>query len=173
MAAATTIWARGVAAVDVGLAAVAVTATVFVMHKAGYFHHRHLLAEAHHHLTLVQHGHRREPGRDNRIVDAALAAHCTDITETRTERGRSPDYRLYTARWAPPGLPPVRRRPTAVPDHAADREPPADPAGSLLPLEPGEWDILRVPLLHDRAVIVGTISPGRRPGQPAAPAARP
>lgn len=43
-------------------------------------------------------GHHREPGLDERIVDAALAAHCTDVTKPRTERSRSPEYRLYTAR---------------------------------------------------------------------------
>ncbi|MGW3653539.1 MobF family relaxase [Streptomyces sp. NPDC000878] len=159
--AARAIRARVAAVVDVGLAAAAVTATVFVMHKDGYFHRRHLLAEARRHLALVQRGQRREPGLDATIVDAALTAHCTDITEARTERGRSPDYRLYTARWAPPGPPPARRRPAAAPDHDADREPPADPAGPLLPVEPGEWDIPRVPLRHDRAVIASTVLSAR------------
>ncbi len=55
------------------------------------------------------------------------------------------------------GAPPVRRRPPAAPDHDADREPPAAPARPLLPLEPGEWDIPRVPLRHDRAVIASTV----------------
>ncbi|MEU6511970.1 hypothetical protein [Streptomyces sp. NPDC046942] len=94
-------------------------------------------------------------------MDTALAAHCTDITDAHTERGEEPNYRLYTARWAPPGPPPARRRPTAAPDHDADREPPADPAGPLLPLEPGEWDIPRVPLRHDRAVIASTVLSAR------------
>ncbi|MFI9176160.1 MobF family relaxase [Streptomyces lincolnensis] len=160
-AAARAVRVRVAAVVDVGLAAVAITATVFVMHKDGYFHRRHLLAEARRHLALVQRGRFREPGLDAAIVDAALAAHCVDITEARTERGRSPQYRLYTARWAPPGPPPVRRRPTAASDHVADREPPADPAGLLLPLEPGEWDIPRVLLRHDRAVIASTVLSAR------------
>ncbi|MEU5599749.1 relaxase domain-containing protein [Streptomyces sp. NPDC020298] len=144
-AAARAIWARIAAVVDVGLAAVAITATVFVMHKGGCFHHRHLLAEARRHLALVQRGQRREPGLDETIVRIAIAAHCTDITEARHERGEEPDYRLYTARWAPPGPSPIRRRPNAAPGHDADREPPADPAGPLLPLEPGELDIPRSP----------------------------
>ncbi|MCF1597750.1 relaxase domain-containing protein [Streptomyces muensis] len=160
-AAAPAIRARVAAVVDVGLAAVAVTATVFVTNKDGCFHRRHLLAEARRHLALVQRGRRREPGLDEMIVKTAIAAHCTDITEARTERGEEPDYRLYTARWAPHGPSPARRRPTAAPDHGADREPPADPAGPLLPLEPGEWDIPRVPLLHDRAVIASTVLSAR------------
>ncbi|MFJ4980283.1 hypothetical protein ACIP6X_33995 [Streptomyces coeruleorubidus] len=47
--------------VDAGLAAVAVTATVFVMNTGGCFHRRHLLAETRRHLALVQRGRRREP----------------------------------------------------------------------------------------------------------------
>ncbi|MEU8621523.1 hypothetical protein [Streptomyces sp. NPDC048623] len=39
--------------VDVALAAVDVTATVFVMSEGGRFHRRHLLAEARRHLALV------------------------------------------------------------------------------------------------------------------------
>ncbi|MFB7186951.1 MobF family relaxase [Streptomyces sp. NPDC056230] len=100
--------ARIAAVVDVGLAAVAVTATVFVMNKDGYFHHRHLLAEARRHLALVQRGRRREPGLNDQVVDAALAEHCTDITEPRTKRGEEPNYRLYTARWSPAAPPPSR-----------------------------------------------------------------
>ncbi|GGW79486.1 hypothetical protein AB0E64_31625 [Streptomyces caelestis] len=63
--------------VDVGLAAVAVTATLLVMNKDGCFHRRHLLAETRRHLALVQRGRRRDPGLDDRIVNEALAAHCT------------------------------------------------------------------------------------------------
>ncbi|MFJ9634864.1 MobF family relaxase [Streptomyces sp. NPDC101175] len=160
-AAAAAIRARVVAVVDVALVAVAVTATVFVMNKDGCFHRRHLLAEARRHLALVQRGRHRGPGLDDRIVKEAIAAHCTDITEARTERGEEPGYRLYTARWAPPGPPSVRRRLPAAPDPAADREPSADPAGLLLPLEPGEWDIPRVPLRHDRAVIASAVLSAR------------
>jgi hypothetical protein len=76
-----------------------------------------LLAETRRHLALVQRGRRREPGQDNRIVNEALAAHCTDITETRTERGEEPGYRFHTARWAPAG-PPPSRTPAA---HSASR----------------------------------------------------
>ncbi|MGW7409751.1 hypothetical protein ACWGI9_39670 [Streptomyces sp. NPDC054833] len=39
--------------IDVGLAAVTVTATVFVMNRGGHFHRRHLLAEARRHLALI------------------------------------------------------------------------------------------------------------------------
>ncbi|MGW0373042.1 hypothetical protein ACWDZW_30010, partial [Streptomyces coeruleorubidus] len=85
----------------------------------------HLLAEIRRHLALVQRGHRREPGQDNRIVNEALAAHCTDITEARTERGEEPGYRLYTARWAPTDPPPSRTRAAAP---RWDRKPAADPA---------------------------------------------
>lgn len=150
-----------VAAVNIGLAAVAVTATVFVMHQDGAFHRRHLLAEARRHLALVQRGQRRAPGLDETIVDAALTAHCTDITEARTERGHSPQYRLYTARWAPLSPPPARRRPATAPDPAVVRERPAAPVGPFLPLEPGEWTIPRVPLRHDRAVIASAVLSAR------------
>ncbi|MFD9514364.1 hypothetical protein [Streptomyces mirabilis] len=88
--------------VDVGLAAVDATAVVWVIHRDGSFHRRYLLAEARRHLALVLRGRHRDPGLYERIVDAALAAHCTDITELRTARGHSPDYRLCTARWARP-----------------------------------------------------------------------
>jgi hypothetical protein len=128
----------------------------------------HLLAEIRRHLALVQRGHRREPGQDNRIVNEALAAHCTDITEARTERGEEPGYRLYTARWAPTDPPPSRTRAAAP---RWDRKPAADPAAPFLPLEPGEWDIPRVPLRHDRAVIaarvlIARLRTARRTGRP-------
>ncbi|MFD8395384.1 hypothetical protein ACFV2N_40895 [Streptomyces sp. NPDC059680] len=58
------------------------------------FHRRHLLAEARRHLALVLRGRRREPGLDERIVDAALARYCLDISEPRTLRGLLPAYRL-------------------------------------------------------------------------------
>lgn len=157
-AAATAIRARVAAVVDVALAAVDVTARVFVMNGGGRFHRRHLLAEARRRLALVLRGRPREPGLDEQIVDAALAAHCTDLTEPRTDRGRRPDYRLYTARWALTEPPPTRPRP---PDTApgTDRWPtaaiPDASAAPRLALETGEWDIPRVPLRHDRAVIAG------------------
>ncbi|MFE7404219.1 MobF family relaxase [Streptomyces sp. NPDC057557] len=167
-AAADAIRARVAAVVDVGLAAVAVTATVFVMNKDGYFHRRHLLAEARRYLALVQRGRRREPGLDDQVVDAALAEHCTDITEARTERGEEPGYRLYTARWSP-AAPLSSRAPAAVPGR--DRKPAPDLAAPFLPVEPGEWDIPRVPLRHDRAVIAARVltarlRTARRTGRP-------
>jgi hypothetical protein len=79
--------------VDVGLAAVAVTATVFVMNKDGCFHRHHV-----------------------------LVAHRTDITEARTERGEEPGYRRYTARWAP-AAPPRSRASTAEPAGSGSRRP--------------------------------------------------
>ncbi|MFF7705398.1 MobF family relaxase [Streptomyces lydicus] len=166
-AAAAAIRARVVGVVDIGLAAVAVTATVFVMNGSGRFHRRHLLAEARRHLALVQRGRRRDPGLDETIVDTALAEHCTDITEARTTRGQEPRYRLYTARWAPTSQP--SRSPATVPDR--DHKLAADPAAPYLPLEPGEWDIPRVPLRHDRAsvaarVLAARLRTARRTGRP-------
>lgn len=128
------------------------------LNKDGCFHRRHLLAEARRHLALAQRGRRHEPGLDETIVNEALAAHCTDITQARTERGEEPGYRLYTARWAP-AAPPRSRTPAAV--SGRDRRPAADPAAPFLPLQPGEWAIPRVPLRHDRAVIASTVLSAR------------
>ncbi|HCA85382.1 MAG TPA: hypothetical protein DEQ61_07740 [Streptomyces sp.] len=158
-AAAAAIRARVAAVVDVALAAVDVTAMVFVMNGGGRFHRRHLLAEARRHLALVLRGRRRDPGLDEQIVDAAIAAHCLDISEPKTLRGQEPGYRLYTARWALADLQPARRPPTVAPD--PDRHPLADPgapAAHRLPhQEPGEWEIPRVPLRYDRAVLAGAV----------------
>ncbi|WP_158795097.1 MobF family relaxase [Streptomyces sp. NRRL S-337] len=157
-AAARAIRARVAAVVDVALAAVDVTAMVFVMNGGGRFHRRHLLAEARRHLALVLRGRRRDPGLDERIVDAALAAHCLDFSEPKTLRGRMSAYRLYTARWSLADLEPARRPPT-VPE--PDRQPPADPGTPAAPRppdqEPGEWEIPRVPLRYDRAVLAGAV----------------
>ncbi|MEU9858884.1 MobF family relaxase [Streptomyces sp. NPDC047974] len=115
-AAAAAIRARVAAVVDVALAAVDVTATVFVMNDGGRFHRRHLLAEARRHLALVLRGRRRDPGLDEEIVAAAISTHCLDITEPTTTIGLLADYRLYTARWDLADLPPAAahllRRPT-------------------------------------------------------------
>ncbi|GAA2445168.1 relaxase domain-containing protein [Streptomyces macrosporus] len=154
-AAAGAIRARVPAVVDVGLAAVDVAATVFVMNGGGWFHRRHLLAEARRHLALVLRGRRRAPGLDEVIVDAALAVYCLDITEVRTARGALPEYRLFTARWALSDFPPARRPPAALP--APGRPPSAGPAASRLPLAVGEWAVPRVPLSHDRAVIAAAV----------------
>ncbi|GGT64765.1 hypothetical protein GCM10010207_75010 [Streptomyces atratus] len=160
-AAAAAIRARVAAVVDVALAAVDVTAMVFVMNKDGFFHRRHLLAEARRHLALVLRGRRREPGLDEEVVDAAIAAHCLDISEPKTLRGRMPAYRFYTARWSL-AYPPTRRRPPdAEPDPGQPPAGPGDPDTPRLPLEPGEWDIPRVPLLYDRAVIASTVLSAR------------
>ncbi|MCX4598830.1 relaxase domain-containing protein [Streptomyces sp. NBC_01549] len=161
-AAAAAIRARVAAVVDVALAAVDVTAMVFVMNKDGFFHRRHLLAEARRHLALVLRGRRREPGLDEEIVDAAIATHCLDISEPKTLRGHMPAYRFYTARW-PLTDPPTRRRPPDAEPDPSPRPPagPSDPDTTRLPLEPGEWDIPRVPLLYDRAVIASTVLSAR------------
>ncbi|WP_411152668.1 MobF family relaxase [Streptomyces sp. A30] len=154
-AAAAAIRARVTAVVDVALAAVDVTATVFVMNDGGRFHRRHLLAEARRHLALVLRGRRRDPGLDDKIVAAAISTHCLDISEPKTVRGLESGYRLYTARWSLPDLPARRRPPTPAPD--PDRQPPADPDAPAAPRRPdqraGEWEIPRVQLNYDRAVL--------------------
>ncbi|WP_328923307.1 hypothetical protein OG429_00635 [Streptomyces sp. NBC_00190] len=95
-AAAVAIRARVAQIVDVALAAIDVTAIVFVMNGDGWFHRRHLLAEARRHLALVLRGPPRS--RPGRIVDAALATHCVDISEPNTVCGPMSDHRLYTSR---------------------------------------------------------------------------
>ncbi|UXY25090.1 relaxase domain-containing protein (plasmid) [Streptomyces cynarae] len=156
-AAAAAIRARVAAVVDIALAAVDVAATVFVMNSGGRFHRRHLLAEARRHLAFVLRGRRREPGLDEQIVDAALATYCVDISEPKTLRGLLPAYRLYTARWSLADLEPARRPLTTAPD----RQPPASPgtpaASRPSDLEPGEWEIPRVPLQYERAVLAGAV----------------
>ncbi|WP_435206932.1 MobF family relaxase [Streptomyces sp. bgisy104] len=173
-AAAAAIRARVAETLDVTLAALGISAMVFVMSSNGLFHRRHLLAEARRFLALVQRGRRREPGLDDEIVNAAIATHCLDITEPKTTRGLLADYRLYTTHCAHPDPTRSRRRaPEAAPD--TDHRPPADltapnvpaPPGKpgewdiprdalVLPVELGEWDIPRVPLRYDRAVIAST-----------------
>ncbi|MEG8281003.1 MobF family relaxase [Streptomyces sp. AHA2] len=158
-AAAAAIRARVAAVVDVALAAVDVTATVFVMNEGGRFHRRHLLAEARRHLALVLRGRRRDPVLDDQIVAAAISTHCLDISEPKTVRGLESGYRLYTARWDLPDLPARRRPPTPAPD--PDRQPPADPGEPAAPRPPGqdvgEWEIPRIPLQYDRAVLAGAV----------------
>ncbi|MFF3624936.1 MobF family relaxase [Streptomyces sp. NPDC002467] len=158
-ATAAAIRARVAAVVDIALAAVDVAATVFVMNDGGRFHRRHLLAEARRHLALVLRGGRREPGLDDQIVAAAISTHCLDISEPTTTIGLLKDYRLYTARWALSDLPARPRTPDLVPD--PDRQPPTDPgepadvraAGQ----DAGEWEIPRIPLQYERAVLAGVV----------------
>ncbi|MEU3434245.1 MobF family relaxase [Streptomyces sp. NPDC006863] len=156
-AAAAAIQARVAAVVDIALAAVDVTATVFVMNEGGRFHRRHLLAEARRHLALVSRGRRRDPGLDDQVVAAAISTHCLDISEPKTVRGLEAGYRLYTTRWALSDLP--ARRPPAVHDPA--RQHPADPGESPEVRAPGrdagEWDVPRVPLQYERAVLAGAV----------------
>ncbi|WP_331734170.1 relaxase domain-containing protein (plasmid) [Streptomyces sp. NBC_01220] len=157
-AAAAAIRARVAAVVDVALAAVDVAATVFVMNDGGRFHRRHLLAEARRHLALVLRGRRREPGLDDQVVAAAISTYCLDISEPKTVRGLEAGYRLYTARWSLSDLT-ARRRTPAVPD--PDRHPPADPGEPAAPTPPGqdagEWEVPRVPLQYERAVLAGAV----------------
>ncbi|WP_221355408.1 MobF family relaxase [Streptomyces beigongshangae] len=156
-AAAAAIRAKVAAVVDVALAAVDVTATVFVMNEGGRFHRRHLLAEARRHLALVLRGRRREPQLDEKIVAAAITTHCLDISEPKTVRGLEAGYRLYTARWALSDLPARRRPPTPAP--GPNGQPPADPGEPAAPRPPGqeagEWEIPRLPLQYERAVLAG------------------
>ncbi|MFE7618175.1 hypothetical protein, partial [Streptomyces sp. NPDC057496] len=158
-AAAAAIRARVAAAIDVALAAVDITATVFVMNDGGRFHRRHLLAEARRHLALVLRGRRRDPGLDEEIVAAAISTHCLDISEPTTTIGLLADYRLYTARWSLSDLPTRRCPPVPAPD--PDRYPPADP-GEPASLRPSgqdaeEWEIPRIPLQYERAVLAGAM----------------
>ncbi|MET9294850.1 MobF family relaxase [Streptomyces sp. NPDC003077] len=156
-AAAAAIRARVAAVVDIALAAVDVVAMVFVMSDGGRFHRRHLLAEARRHLALVLRGRPRAPGLDDRIVAAAIAAHCVDISEPTSVRGLEAGYRLYTARWSLADLP-ARRRPPA-PD--PDRHPSADSGAPAAPRPPGqdagEWEVPRLPLQYERAVLAGAV----------------
>ncbi|MGA5428251.1 MobF family relaxase [Streptomyces koyangensis] len=151
--------ARVAAVLDVALAAVDITATVFVMNDGGRFHRRHLLAEARRHLALVLRGRRRDPGLDDQIVTAAISTHCLDITEPKTIRGLEAGYRLYTARWALSDLPARRRPPGPAPGQ--NRLPPADPGEPAGPRAPGqdagEWEIPRVPLQYERALLASTV----------------
>lgn len=158
-AAARAIRARIAAVVDVALAAVDVAATVFVMNDGGRFHRRHLLAEARRHLALVLRGRRRDPGLDDQVVAAAISTHCLDISEPKTVRGLEAGYRLYTARWSLSDLPARHRPPTPAPD--PDRQPPSDPGEPAAPRPPGqeagEWEIPRIPLQYERAVLAGAM----------------
>ncbi|MFF5788608.1 MobF family relaxase [Streptomyces sp. NPDC012693] len=158
-AAAATIRARVAAVVDIALAAVDVTATVFVMNEGGRFHRRHLLAEARRHLALVLRGRRRDPGLDEEIVAAAISTNCLDIGEPKTVRGLEAGYRLYTARWDLADLPARRRPPAPAPD--PDRHPPADPGEPPAHRPPGqdagEWEIPRIPFQYERAVLAGAV----------------
>ncbi|MEU3901921.1 MobF family relaxase [Streptomyces sp. NPDC045251] len=158
-AAAAAIRARVAAVVDIALAAVDVAATVFVMNEGGRFHRRHLLAEARRHLALVLRGRRRDPGLDDQVVAAAISTHCLDITEPKTVRGLEAGYRLYTARWSLSDLPARPRPPAPAPD--PDRQPPADPGEPAEPRSPsqdtGEWEIPRIPLQYERAVLAGAV----------------
>ncbi|WJY55086.1 hypothetical protein QRN89_35415 (plasmid) [Streptomyces chengbuensis] len=164
-AAAAAIRARVAAVVDVALAAVDVTATVFVMNEGGRFHRRHLLAEARRHLALVLRGRRRDPGLDEEIVAAAISTHCLDISEPKTVCGREAGYRLYTARWSLSAAPrPPHPSRTGIPRPIPARRPNPGPPGQ----DAGEWEIPRVPLQYERAVLadLSRLPGGRTPAGP-------
>lgn len=94
-------------------------------------------------------------GRDRRAEPAVAAVGASG------GRGREPGHRRSSAT---AGIPPPRhlgRTPTVV--SGRDRLPTADPAKPFLSLKPGEWDILCVPLCHDRAAVVARFKQARRP----------
>ncbi|MFF8960776.1 MobF family relaxase [Streptomyces sp. NPDC014894] len=170
-AAAAAVRARIPAVVDLALAAAAVAAVVFVMNRDGTFQRHHLLAEARRHLALVLRGRLREPGLDHQIVDTAIATHCLDITDSTTLHSRTPAHRLYTTRWTEADLRPARRQ-RAIPDPGRQLPPDTDsapatpqlPSGTGAPATPrlpdqaaGEWEIPRVPLRYDRAVLAAGV----------------
>ncbi|MCZ1000850.1 hypothetical protein O1M63_26850 [Streptomyces mirabilis] len=159
---AATIRARVAAVVDVALAAVDVTAMVFVMNRTASGHRRHLLAEARRHLALVLRGRRRKPGpgrghrgRRHRHLPGHPASrkHCAAVCPALPLLHRP----LAPGRPRPP--PPTGRRarsglPGPRPYQRTRTRPPAPGTG--------EWDIPRIPLLYDRAVIASC-----RPQRPA------
>ncbi|MEU8717906.1 MobF family relaxase [Streptomyces sp. NPDC048663] len=69
-AVAAAVWARVRPVVDVVLAAVDITAVVYVM--CGAFKRHHLLAEARRHLAYAQRGRPHQPGLDEQIVQAVV-----------------------------------------------------------------------------------------------------
>ncbi|MFF7987026.1 MobF family relaxase [Streptomyces sp. NPDC007901] len=69
-AAAAAVWARVRPVVDIVLAAVDITAVVYVLR--GAFKRHHLLAEARRHLAYVLRGRPHEPGLDDQIVQAVV-----------------------------------------------------------------------------------------------------
>ncbi len=154
-AAAAAIRAWGAAVVDVALAAVDVAATVFVTNNG-----RSLPPPAPARRSPPPPRPRParppHPGLDDGIVTAAIATHCLDISEPQTSRGLQPGYCPYTACWALSGLP-ARRPPTPAPD--PDQQPPADSGALTGPRHPEgkarEWEIPRLPLNYERAVLAG------------------
>ncbi|MER5586531.1 hypothetical protein ABT090_33515 [Streptomyces asoensis] len=157
--AAAVIRARVATVVDIALAAVDVTATVFVMNDGGRFYRRHLLAEA------------AAASPSSCAAGAATPAWTTTLwpplspPTTWTSASRRPyagleaGYRLYTARWSLSDLPARRRPLTPAPD--PDRQAPADPGELAEPRPPGqdagEWEIPRIPLQYERAVLAGAV----------------
>jgi hypothetical protein len=69
------------------------------------------------------------------------------------------DYRLYTARWDLSDLPAWLRPPT--PTSGPDRQPPADPGEPAASRPPGqdagEWEIPRIPLQYEPAILTGAV----------------
>ncbi|GHE98372.1 hypothetical protein GCM10017776_14210 [Streptomyces griseoluteus] len=90
---------------------------------------------------------------------AVISSHCLDISEPKTVRGLEAGYRPYTARWSLSELPARRRPPTPAPN--LDRQPTASPgeltAHRLTDQDAGEWEIPRIPLQYERAVLAGVV----------------
>ncbi|MET7988612.1 MULTISPECIES: MobF family relaxase [unclassified Streptomyces] len=110
-AAAAAVWARVRPVVDVVLAAVDVTAVVYVMR--GAFKRRHLLAEARRHLAYVLRGRPHQPGLDEQIVQAVV----DDYTRPVGRRMMTADLRaLYPSDTEDQAvLRPLTRKRTASP----------------------------------------------------------
>ncbi|WP_333745985.1 MobF family relaxase [Streptomyces sp. IBSBF 2950] len=79
-AAAAAVWARVRPVVDIALAAVDITAVVYVMR--GAFKRHHLLAEARRHLAHVLRGRPHEPGLDEQIVQTAIDDYTRPASQT-------------------------------------------------------------------------------------------
>lgn len=90
---------------------------------------------------------------------AAISTYCLDISAPKTTIGLLADYRLYTARWSLADLLARRQPPTPAPD--PDRQTSADLGEPAVPRPPGqdagEWEIPRIPLQYDRAVLAGAV----------------
>ena len=79
-AAAAAVWARVRPVVDIVLAAVDITAVVYVMR--GAFKRHHLLAEARRHLAHTLRGRPHEPGLDEQIVQTAVDDYTRPASQT-------------------------------------------------------------------------------------------
>jgi hypothetical protein len=92
-------------------------------------------------------------------VNAALSEHCLDLSEPKTLIGWMSHRRLYTARWSFPHLEPSRSPIDAAPRPNQHRPAGPDSPGAYQPPDPAskEWEVPRLPLRYDRAVLAGAI----------------